>query len=248
MTDERAVTVGARPAPVELAPSRSAVIVVDMQNDFASPGGMFDLAGIDISRIRAIVDPIRRLLAAARSVHIPIAYLKMAFAPDLADSGYPKSPTWIKHAPLRVGEETTAPDGRPSRVLVRDTWNTDIVAALAPQPGDTIIYKSRYSGFFGTGLEAELRGGGVSTLLVVGATTSVCVESTVRDAMFRDFHCLVLEDCTAEPIGADLPRSNHDASLLVLQLLFASISDSTSVIAALESHASGACEAGRYDE
>lgn len=71
--------------------------------------------------------------------------------------------------------------------------------------------------------------------MFVGATTSVCVESTVRDAMARDFHCLVVEDCVAEPIGADLERSNHDASLLTLQLLFAPISDSDAVIAALSS-------------
>ena len=129
-----------------------------------------------------------------------------------------------------------APDGRPSRILVRDTWNTDIIDELAPEPGDLVVYKNRYSGFYGTPLEEALRDLGVGTLLVVGATTSVCVESTVRDAVFRDLHCVVLEDCTAEPIGADLPRSNHDASLLVLERLFASISDSTSVISALEAH------------
>jgi len=68
--------------------------------------------------------------------------------------------------------------------------------------GDTVRYKHRYSWFYGTDLDAVLRERGVTTLIVVGATTSVCVDSTVRDAVFRDFHCLVLEDCTAEPIGA----------------------------------------------
>jgi ureidoacrylate peracid hydrolase len=236
VADERARTVDAIPAPVELDPARSAVIVVDMQNDFGSAGGMFDLAGIDISAIRAIIEPTRRLLAAARAAQVPIVYLKMAFTPDLGDAGAPDSPTWIKHMPLRAGQATTAPDGRPSRVLVRDTWNTDIVDELAPQPDDVIVYKNRYSGFFGTDLEGVLRKAGASTLVFAGATTSVCVESTVRDAVFRDFHCIVLEDCTAEPIGADLPRSNHDASLLVLKLLFGSISDSASVIAALQPH------------
>jgi ureidoacrylate peracid hydrolase len=197
---------------------------------------MFDLAGIDITGIRAIVEPTRRVLVAARAAQIPIVYLKMAFAPDLADAGAPDSPTWIKHLPLRAGAATTAPDGAPSRILVRDTWNTEIVEDLAPQPGDTVVYKHRYSGFFGTDLEERLRAANASTLLFTGATTSVCVESTVRDAVFRDFNCVVLEDCTAEPIGADLPRSNHESSLLVLQLLFASISDSTAVIAALQHH------------
>ncbi len=216
-----------------LDPAHTAVIVVDMQHDFASAGGMFDCAGIDISPVQAIVEPTRRLIDAARTAGIRVIYLKMAFSPDLKDAGFPDSPTWLKHAPLRVGEDTSAPDGRPSRVLVRDTWNTDIVEELAPQADDIVIYKTRYSGFYGTDLEATLKELAVETLLFVGATTSVCVESTVRDAMFRDFHCVVLADCTAEPIGNDLARSNHDASLLVLELLFASISDSGSVIRGL---------------
>lgn len=157
----------------------------------------------------------------------------MGFADDLSDAGNTHSPTWIKHLPLNVGATVVSPDGEPSRILIRDTWNTDIIAELTPGPDDVVLYKHRYSGFFETPLEAELRGRGVGTILFVGATTSVCVESTVRDAMARDFHCLVVEDCVAEPIGADLERSNHDASLLTLQLLFASITDSDAVIAAL---------------
>jgi ureidoacrylate peracid hydrolase len=220
------------PGPT-LDPAHTAVVVVDMQHDFASAGGMFDRAGIDISPIRAIVAPTRRLIDAARAAGMRIVYLKMAFSSDLKDAGYPDSPTWLKHAPLHVGEEASAPDGRTSRVLVRDTWNTDIIEELTPHVDDTVIYKTRYSGFYGTELEDRLRTFGVETLLFVGATTSVCVESTVRDAMFRDFHCVVLADCTAEPIGNDLARSNHDASLLVLELLFASVSDSESVIRGL---------------
>ena len=69
--------------------------------------------------------------------------------------------------------------------------------------------------------------------MVTGWTTSVCVESTVRDAMFRDYHCVVLADCTAEPIGNDLLRSNHEASLLTIQLLFGWVSDSGRFIGAL---------------
>lgn len=228
------VLIEARPAPIELDLLAAAVVVVDMQNDFASAGGMFDRAGIDVSSIQAIVERIRSVLKAARDTGLTICYLKMGFADDLSDAGYPHSPTWIKHLPLNVGAPVVSPDGEPSRILIRDTWNTDIIAELAPQPDDdVVVYKHRYSGFFETRLEAELRERGIETIMFVGATTSVCVESTVRDAMARDFHCLVLEDCVAEPIGADLKRSNHDASLLTLQLLFASITDSDAVIAAL---------------
>jgi ureidoacrylate peracid hydrolase len=78
-----------------------------------------------------------------------------------------------------------------------------------------------------------LRDRGVRHLVVTGCTTSVCVESTIRDAMFRDYRCLLLEDCTGEPIGHGLPRSNHEASLLTIQLLFGWVSDSGRFIEAL---------------
>jgi ureidoacrylate peracid hydrolase len=184
--DERAFLVDARPEPVRLKTNQTAVLVVDMQNDFASPGGMFDLAGIDISSVQAIVEPIATVLGAARAVGIPVFYLKMGFRPDLRDAG------------------------------------------------DGVLYKHRYSGFFGTDLDARLRAEHVDTLVVVGATTSVCVESTVRDAMFRDYHCLVLEDCTAEPIAENTSRSNHEASLTVLELLFGSVAKSSALIDSLE--------------
>jgi ureidoacrylate peracid hydrolase len=157
----------------------------------------------------------------------------MGFQPDLSDAGCPDGATWLKHLPLRAGAEIAAPDGSISRILVRDTWNTDIVDELCPERGDTVLYRHRYSGFYRTELESVLRERGMTTLIIAGATTSVCVDSTVRDAMFRDFHCLVMEDCTAEPIGADLARSNHDATLLTLELLFANVTNSKSLTNAI---------------
>jgi ureidoacrylate peracid hydrolase len=232
----RALEVPARPAPFELDPSATAVVVVDMQNDFASPGGMFDRAGIDITGVQAIVPNVGAVLVAARGAGVFVVYLKMGFRPDLADAGYPTSPTWLK-SPLQVGAEVTSPDGEPSRILIRDCWNTDIVPDLTPQADDAVLYKTRYSGFFGTELDEVLRRRGVERLIVVGATTSVCVESTVRDAMFRDYHCLVVSDATAEPIAADSPRSNHEASLLTLELLFSHIATSADVIDSLRAAA-----------
>jgi ureidoacrylate peracid hydrolase len=166
MRQSHSITIDARHAPVTTDVSRTAVIVVDMQNDFAAIGGMFDRAGIDIS-------------------------------------------------------------------VIRDTWNTAIINEVTPHSDDLIVWKHRFSGFFETALHDLLRAEEIDTLLFVGATTSICVESTVRDAMYRDYHCLIIEDCVAEPIGYDLPRSNHDASLLTLQILFGSITNSTAVHAAL---------------
>jgi ureidoacrylate peracid hydrolase len=157
----------------------------------------------------------------------------MGFRPDLSDAGHPDAPNWIKHRPLRAGEAITAPDGTPSRILIRDTWNTEIVTGLAPEPGDIVLYKHRYSGFYKTDLDNVLESRSIKNLIFTGCTTSVCVESTIRDAMFRDYTCLLLTDCTAEPIGHDLARSNHDASILVLQILLGWVSTSNEFISAL---------------
>jgi ureidoacrylate peracid hydrolase len=223
----------ARPGAVEVDPKMCAVIVVDMQNDFGAPEGMFARAGIDISGIVEAAEATRPVLAAARDAGIPVIYLKMEHLEDLADAGPTDGPHWIKHLPLKVGSEMSAPDGSVGRILVRDTWNTEILDTLRPESGDHVVSKHRFSGFFETELDARLRTLGVRQLLVTGCTTSVCVESTVRDAMFRDYSCIVLEDCTAEPIGAGLPRTNHEASLLTIETLFGWVSNAPTVCKAL---------------
>ena len=231
------VTVLAKPEPISIDPARTTVIVVDMQNDFGAEGGMFARAGIDIAPIRNVIGPTQRVLSAARKAGMKVVYLKMAFRPDLSDAGAPDSPNWIKHRPLRVGESVDAPKGGQGRFLVQGTWNTEILEELKPQAGDIVVSKHRYSGFYGTDLDAILRRLGIRYLVFTGCTTSVCVESTMRDAMFRDYHCVLLSDCTAEPIGSGLPRSNHDASLLVLQVLFGWVSESAEFTKALEGQA-----------
>lgn len=230
---DAAITIPAQPDPIELAPASTAVLVVDMQNDFGSEGGMFHRAGIDIAPIQAAVTPTARVLAAARAAGIKIIYIKMEFRPDLSDAGPPGSPNRIRHALFGVGTPVMAPDESKGRILIRDTWNTAIVDELTPEPDDIVVSKHRFSGFYQTDLDAILRTLGVTHLIVTGCTTSVCVESTIRDAMFRDYTCLLLEDCTAEPVGYGLPRSNHEASLLVLQLLFCWISNSGAFLEAL---------------
>ena len=233
MTSEELLSLNARPQPMTLDRMHAAVIVVDMQNDFASVGGMMHRNGLDISEIQAAVAPTARVIHAARRVGIPVVYLKMGFLPDLSDIGPDGSANRDRHLFFGVGQAIEAPDGTPGRILVRDTWNTDIVAGLQSAPQDIVVWKRRFSGFFETELDDVLQGLGVKDLIFTGCTTSVCVESTVRDAMFRDYRCVVLEDCTAEPIGNTLARSNHEASLLVIETLFGWLSTSTDLIEAL---------------
>jgi ureidoacrylate peracid hydrolase len=223
----------AKPELIQIEPSKTAVLVIDMQNDFGSKGGMFDRAGLDISMIQETVEPTSKVLVAARNSGIPIVYLKMAFRPDLSDLGAVNCPNRTRHLHFGVGQKVLTPDGTEGRFLIRDTWNTDIVSELKPKTEDRVLYKHRFSGFFETELDDVLRHLGIKYLVVTGCTTSVCVESTVRDAMFRDYSCVLLEDCMGEPIGNGLPRSNHDASLLTMQTLFGWVSKSEEFVKAL---------------
>ena len=238
---KKSVLMQAAPAPIALAAGNTAVLVVDMENDFGADGGMFDRAGVDISMIKKAVSPTAAVLAAARHAGVPVIYLKMGYRKDLADLGREGSPNRVRHLQyLHVGDTMTAPNGAKCRILIRGHWGTEIVPALQAHRGDLVLYKTRFSGFYRTELDAALQRLGVKNLMVTGCTTSVCVESTVRDAMFRDYCPVVLEDCTAEPIGHAFSRSNHEASLLTIKSLFGWVSTSTEFVKAFASPPSAA--------
>lgn len=230
----QSIRLTARPEPLDLDLTHTALIVVDMQNDFGAEGGMFHRAGIDISPIKTIIARIAVVIGDARAAGIPIVYLKQQHKPDLSDAGGPRAPHFIKHQRMHLGADFPAPDGSRGRILVRDSWNTAIVPELRPLPDDIVVGKHRYSGFFETELDDKLKSRGIRNLVFTGATTSICVESTVRDAMFRDYVCVVLEDCTAEPIAQDAARSNHEASLLTIELLFGWIAKASDLRTALK--------------
>ena len=238
------ILLDSRPQPIEMPLSKTAVLVVDMQNDYGSAGGLFERNGIDISGIRELIAPIARVLASARRAGVPVVYTKAALRPDLSDLPEPGSPLRDRWLAYGAGAPVQAPDGRVSKVLIRDNWNTDVIDELKPEPRDIEVYKHGYSAFHGTELDAVLNRLGVKYLIVTGCTTSVCVESTIRDAHSRDYSCVLLEDCTAEPIGQSAAGyigvpggtsggSNYQATLLLIQTIFGWVSNSESAIRAL---------------
>ena len=234
-TPRPVVALGALPGVITIDAAKTAVIVVDMQNDFGTEGGMFHRAGIDITMIQRAVGPAAKVLGSARRAGMKIVYLKMGFRPDLSDLGAPDSVNRVRHLEgFKVGQTILAPDGRESRILIRDNWGTDIVPELKPQGDDIVLYKHRFSGFYETELDATLKRLEVRYLVFTGCTTSVCVESTIRDAMLRDYLPVLLADCTGEPIGYHFPRSNHDASLLTIETSLGWVSGSEEFLNALE--------------
>ncbi len=183
----------ARPEAVEVDLQSSAIVVVDMQNSFASKGGMFDLAGLDISGAPEVVHAISELLARARQTGMTVVYLQMGYKPDLSNSGGPDSPNWYKETGLRLMRERTEWRGK---LLTEGTWDYEIVDELKPRPEDLIVAKSRYSGFAGTKLDSLLRARGIRYLFFTGIATNVCVESTLRDAFFQDYWPILITDAT----------------------------------------------------
>jgi ureidoacrylate peracid hydrolase len=246
-SDKLTVTIDARPNPISVPLLQSAVLVVDMQNDFGSRGGLFDLAGIDISGIRATVPSTARVLTSARAAGIPVVYVKYGVRPDLLDLFEAGSPLRDRFLGYGVGSATKSAEGREGRIAVRDTWNTDIIDELTPEPADATVYKHGYSAFHQTELDLVLRGLGVKYLIVTGCTTSVCVETAIREAHAHGYCCILLDDCTAEPIGQGakgyigVPGSasssggaNYDATLVLVQTLFGWVSNSEAVTNALD--------------
>ena len=188
-----AFTWNARPEPVSVDLNKSAVVVVDMQNAFASKQGMLDLAGVDISGAPRVVESIRSILDEARPAGIPVAYLQMGYQPDLSDSGGPSAPNWHKELGIRMMNRRPELKGK---LVTVGTWDFDIVDELKPQTGDLVVVKTRYSGFANTSLDAELRSRGIRFLFFTGIATNVCVESTLRDAFFLDYWPMLITDAT----------------------------------------------------
>jgi ureidoacrylate peracid hydrolase len=234
----RIVSVEATPIPLNIDLAKTVLLVIDMQNDFASKGGMFDRAGIDLSVIQRVIGPIAQVIASARAVAVPIIYIKEGHRPDLSDIGSVGSPYWRMCQRLAVGAEVSTPDGRPSRIHVEDTWNTEILPELAPLPSDIIIKKRRWSAFYDTELDARLRSLSTQYLIVTGCTTSMCIESTIRDAAFRDYMCLLPADCTGQPARQDSGYSGHEASLKIIEMSFGWLSNSENIQRALSSSGS----------
>jgi ureidoacrylate peracid hydrolase len=229
------VPIAARPLPLDLDPTTTAVVVVDMQNHFAAAGGSWSVGGVDTTAIHDLVPAIRRVIAAARRTGMPVVYLT-APVPEVPDPlGMPPQAfrgtgraRWDHYVQgVSTGRSTATSGSTPSG------WNRDVVDGLTPEPGDRVIVKPSFSGFFHTDLHDRLQEASITTLLFTGCTTSVCVESTLRDAVFRGYECILLDDCVAEPVGGTLDRTNHDATVHLVEMVLGWVSDSTTIVDAL---------------
>lgn len=187
------LSLNARPEPLSLDITETAVVVIDMQNAYASPGGYVDLAGFDLSGAEAVIEQVRLTLAAAREAGIQIVYLQNGWDPAYVEAGTAGSPNYHKSNALKTMRARPELEGT---LLARGGWDYDIVDELRPQPGDIVTPKTRYSGFFNSQLDSILRARGIRNLVFVGIATNVCVESTLRDGFHLEYFGVMLEDAT----------------------------------------------------
>ncbi len=223
-------TLAARPEALDVDLRKTAIVVVDMQNAFATKSGMFDLAGFDISGAAPVIETHRKLLPAARRAGVKVVYLQMTYTADLANGGGPDSPNYQKELGLRMMRSRPELAGK---LLVENSWDWQIVDALAPQAGDLVIRKSRYSGFCRTELEDRLNAEGIRYLLFTGIATNVCVESTARDAFFSEFWPIMIEDA----MNHSGPDFNRQSTLWNFEHVFGWITRSEHVIKTLQTAA-----------
>ena len=209
----RVVTLPARPEPLRVSVEATAIVVIDMQNAYASKGGYVDLAGFDISGAAGTIGQIAKVLATGRAAGVTIVYLQNGWDPDYVEAGGPGSPNWHKSNALKTMRARPELSGQ---LLDKGGWDYALVEALAPQPGDIVLPKTRYSAFFNSQLDSTLRARGIRNLVFVGIATNVCVESTLRDGFHLEYFGVMLEDATHH-LG---PPAMQEASVYNVEKFF----------------------------
>jgi nicotinamidase-related amidase len=191
----RPITVEAGNRIITFDLARSAIVVIDMQNDFCHPDGWLAHIGVDVAPARRPIASLARLLPALRRAAVPVIWLNWGNRPDRLNL----SPALL-HVYKPTGEGVGLGDPLPSngaRVLEHGSWAAAIVDELAVEPADIHVPKYRMSGFQDTVLDSILRNLNVTTLLFAGVNADQCVLCTLQDANFRGYDCFLIEDCTA---------------------------------------------------
>lgn len=195
----------------EFRPEKTALIVVDVQNDFCAPGGFFDRVGHPLEMVHGAVDRLEALLPEARAAGVQVVFIKAIY-----DERHVSDAMRARHERMDY----------PLDVCLSDTWGSELFR-LAPQPEDFIVVKHRYSAFIDTELPLLLRSRGITSIILGGVASNVCVESTARDGFMLDYHVMVLADCSGT-----YSQELHDATMENIRRSFGVVADSRDLAAA----------------
>jgi len=236
---EREADLVRRPAPAEIAEiaaepqhlrldlRRTALIVIDMQNDFCARGGWLDHIGVDIEPARQPIEPLRRLLPRLRRADVSVIWVNWGNRPDRLNL----SPS-VLHVYKPTGRGVGLGDALPgngAKVLEKGSWAAAIVDELVPAAEDILVDKYRMSGFWDTPLDSILRNLGITTLLFGGVNLDQCVMCTLQDANFLGYDCILIEDCAA----TTSPDFCRDATLYNVKQCFGFVTRSAELGKAL---------------
>jgi len=203
---------------------KAALIIVDMQNDFVHPDGAFAQRArenpdkIDMKFLSGTIPHVKKLADAFRKAGRPVVYIAHVLKPDYSDAQFP----YWRAAPRgsQRGNRT---------FIVEKTWGAQVVDELAPEDGEHLVVKKGFGGFSNTPLDTILRNMGVTTCVVSGVTTCVCVSTTVRGGVEHNYRMILVQDAVAE-----VNRETHDAELKTMQRIFADVKTTDEVVGMLE--------------
>lgn len=224
----RPLAFAAAPQNVTIDLARTAIIVVDMQNDFCHPDGWLSHIGVDVEPARKPIAPLSQLVPALRHAEVPVIWLNWGNRPDQMNL----SPSLI-HVYKPDGEGVGLGDPLPrsgAPVLEKGSWAAAVVDELSVAPEDIQVDKYRMSGFWDTPLDSILRNLGVQTILFAGVNADQCVLCTLQDANFLGYDCVLLEDCTA----TTSPDFCMEATRYNVKQIFGFVADSKALLAGLE--------------
>jgi nicotinamidase-related amidase len=219
----RPLAIAAAPQDVTLDLARTAIIVVDMQNDFCHPKGWLAHIGVDIEPARRPIAPLVRLLPALRQLDVPVLWVNWGNRPDRLNLSPSVLHVYKPHG-TGIGIGDPLPEhGAP--VLQEGSWAAAVVDELTPQPSDIRVSKYRMSGFWDTPLDSILRNLGVTTLLFAGVNLDQCVLCTLQDANFLGYDCVLVEDCS----GTTSPSYCTDAVIYNVKQCFGFVTDTAAL-------------------
>lgn len=180
-------------------PRTSALVVIDVQNDFCHPDGHFAKHGKDLSSIQAIVPGVVRFVSRAQALGIRTFFVRQTTLPD----GRSDSPAWLRFK---------CRDGKSPDYTLRGSWGWQLVDGLTVGRGDWEIEKFRPDVFVGTAIDGLLRANGIESVVMLGTTTEGCVESSVRGASYHDYYVVVVRDLVASP-----NRVQHEGAMRLFE-------------------------------